>query len=794
MNQEVRFKSNEKTNNKILSLVVDKLYEEPIKASFREILSNAIDECVVANRNQQKETKEDVVVILESNNDKISITVKDYGRGISPDSINELYQSLFESTKEEEEDLIGSYGIGRLSPLSYSSSYNFKTVHDDTVYEYSLFKTDNGISLSLDDSYPKTTEMTGTEVYLPKVPSELSYIKEIRKQVTEAARFCPINIKLFENTKEVSIKDINDYNLFRGEEFAFDLDCQKNIGNSDSGSGIFVSINIGSMSYEIPKDILVSIRNRINNEGRLDSGFIFCIRPNIKRTVVNNYEKSNLYLFANQSDIDLNTSRERIQNTPKSQKFILNRLISFTRSAMINWKIDLNSLEEKEDLKQRCPCKELKEQLADFKAITYKGYRVTFDLENNYLFCGRTNYLFDIKSNEPFPITRVKMESRLGSLYLYKANNLDFSIPELNLLYMLKSNTKSELEKRIKSTTSLSVDIGSTDRYIQTENLKNTKWVVYDILSDQIKTKTAIKKANLDTESCYFVYSYQSKEELKSLESLNELGIIELHDLGLVKTNKKKKELKPLEKIVDVTDSDFLSRIYTYLGSKKITKKDFLDPNNLLVYIKDPSVRMFHFFNSIKTRIALLEYYGYSTMTLIYPKLKSVNDSEAEIKDILFQEKRNNVIIDKDAANSLEKDKTKSSLSSLELSGEKEDIKAIDIWCFMLRHSTGDNSYIIDYLSFINYLDCFNIKPREKFKEFVEKRYNEPLPIHELTNVKMINDHFEFSFEDETKHPVFELLLILYDIKLDLLNALHPLIESHTKAGYVKQLFDELNK
>ena len=103
------------TNPAMFTLLTSKLYTYPSRAVIREWSTNAIDACVASN----KPVKFDVHLPTPL---QPYFKVRDYGSGLSNDSINSLYCTLGASTKRDSNELTGSFGIGRLAGLSYGSA------------------------------------------------------------------------------------------------------------------------------------------------------------------------------------------------------------------------------------------------------------------------------------------------------------------------------------------------------------------------------------------------------------------------------------------------------------------------------------------------------------------------------------------------------------------------------------------------------------------------------------------------------------------------------------------------
>ncbi len=119
----------------IFDILSSKIYNNKIGAIVREIISNAID----ANYESKTNRKVDIhlpVVGAEY------FTVRDYGIGINGSRIN-VFVSFGDSTKRDDPNAIGYYGMGSKSPFSYSDSFYITTWYDGFKHEYMAYIDDN---------------------------------------------------------------------------------------------------------------------------------------------------------------------------------------------------------------------------------------------------------------------------------------------------------------------------------------------------------------------------------------------------------------------------------------------------------------------------------------------------------------------------------------------------------------------------------------------------------------------------------------------------------------------------
>lgn len=133
-------------------------YKDTILAAIREIFCNAVDAMVEAGKNPA------LIEVSLPTNLSLEFKIRDFGNGLSRDSLLNLYSKFGKSTKRNSNNLIGGLGIGKAAPLAYSELMTVVSVHDGirTVGMVHINE-DNHTYVTLADSVP-TEEPSGVEV------------------------------------------------------------------------------------------------------------------------------------------------------------------------------------------------------------------------------------------------------------------------------------------------------------------------------------------------------------------------------------------------------------------------------------------------------------------------------------------------------------------------------------------------------------------------------------------------------------------------------------------------------
>lgn len=154
------------TNAHVFKMLTTNIYSDVILAGIRELSTNGIDGCKAGNL----PIKYDVHVPTISNP---TFSVRDYGVGISQDQMMSFYTTMGASNKRDSNSYNGQFGIGKLAPLAYATSFTVKSYFNLEVHEY-LVSIDNGIPIIVKLSSKPTTAANGLEVSYLVQPSDIS--------------------------------------------------------------------------------------------------------------------------------------------------------------------------------------------------------------------------------------------------------------------------------------------------------------------------------------------------------------------------------------------------------------------------------------------------------------------------------------------------------------------------------------------------------------------------------------------------------------------------------------------
>ena len=149
----------------IITILSSNLYSNPEESFLRETISNAWDSHIEAGSSEPI-----VLSILKNINNKnlCTISIRDFGTGISPDRFKEIYLNIGSSTKRDSNSYIGAFGIGRFSALSCSNVVHITSYYEGYAYSYIMMKNNDKINIDLINT-ELTAEHNGVDVKITNV-------------------------------------------------------------------------------------------------------------------------------------------------------------------------------------------------------------------------------------------------------------------------------------------------------------------------------------------------------------------------------------------------------------------------------------------------------------------------------------------------------------------------------------------------------------------------------------------------------------------------------------------------
>lgn len=158
-----------------------KQYSKIVDSIVRELVSNARDASYMNNEKRY-------LVKLTQN----EFVVKDWGSGMSEEFMTTRYSCIGDSTKRDEDNAIGAFGIGRLSPLNYSG-YTIKTTFEGYTTTWYLVM-DNTIEFKFLGKQVAEEGEVGTTIIIPIKRGDYYEFKQSVQNLLEHFENCILDI------------------------------------------------------------------------------------------------------------------------------------------------------------------------------------------------------------------------------------------------------------------------------------------------------------------------------------------------------------------------------------------------------------------------------------------------------------------------------------------------------------------------------------------------------------------------------------------------------------------------
>lgn len=148
--------------------ILSSFYSEPILAIPRELGANAWDSHVAAKNTGR------MFEVHAPNQLEPWFSVRDYGTGLSPEQIDSIYTTYFESTKTSDNNSDGCMGLGSKTPFNYADNFNVTSWFAGKKHVYNCFIDETGSPNIMPVATENSTEHTGLEVKFAVKISDIS--------------------------------------------------------------------------------------------------------------------------------------------------------------------------------------------------------------------------------------------------------------------------------------------------------------------------------------------------------------------------------------------------------------------------------------------------------------------------------------------------------------------------------------------------------------------------------------------------------------------------------------------
>ena len=235
-------------NSKMFKTLSGSLYQDKPGSIVREIVCNAVDAHRAAG------TSDIPVEVHVPNALEPWFSVKDYGVGLSDDSVRKVYAIYGLSTKDQSNDEIGAFGLGAKTPFAYTDQFIISSIFDGVKRIYVAVIGNDGLPHISLQSESDTDEHPGVEVTLAVNDADnRSFHRAIRDQL----RFLPVLPKLVNNLDGLAIMDISQGVKMSNEYVTIYEETSSPVnGIWVTQGGVGYPLNLASLGVDIPSNVM----------------------------------------------------------------------------------------------------------------------------------------------------------------------------------------------------------------------------------------------------------------------------------------------------------------------------------------------------------------------------------------------------------------------------------------------------------------------------------------------------------------------------------------------------------
>ena len=299
-----------------VEILTKKVYTDIPRAIVRELVFNGVDACVKAR------TKDPVEVYLPTDSNP-SLVIEDFGCGMSPREIDEVYKVFFKSSKQNNNREVGMMGLGAKTPFAYTDQFTLSTCKNGRKRSYVIFLNESGIP-DISEVGDESCDRSGTRVEMPVKRKDFddfyrAMIKTMMfmKNPPVIKRGEDVLLATYKNTHRIGGADPLAAMKFEMTEWQNDLIWGEISPDTTMGEtmnmfgGSSYGVIMGDIYYQVDSSV-------INQDGMKD--LMMYPTPN------GSYREEKV-IRLNIGDVDIQTSREALNYTDKTKKVLRSKFI-----------------------------------------------------------------------------------------------------------------------------------------------------------------------------------------------------------------------------------------------------------------------------------------------------------------------------------------------------------------------------------------------------------------------------------------------------------------------------------
>ena len=324
------------TSSKSFDIVSNRIYKNKKESIIRELIANGIDACVAINSIEPIIVHYPEFKNIDGKIDDLFF-IQDFGIGMTKEIFQNVFCNYFTSTKENNKDLIGGYGLGGKTPFMYTDIFFIETTSPEDkirrTFELSLI---NGIAAF---NHIKIYDIPNSEIMGTKISFKLKSEEDIKPFYAPLIKYLASSHKIKSNIylslEDYEIKYTNGYQYILFDEvlayynhtlnqlFNFKLYSYKYYSFNDESSYDNIDICYNNYIYKLSVNNLEIDRKLLNNYYKSFILFNKIKNDNNKDELASDI----LYIDNKKVALELTVSRENISKTDSNNEIISNCLM-----------------------------------------------------------------------------------------------------------------------------------------------------------------------------------------------------------------------------------------------------------------------------------------------------------------------------------------------------------------------------------------------------------------------------------------------------------------------------------
>lgn len=305
----------------ILDIIRSKVYADPIGSICREILTNASDAHIEAGIADQ------AIEVTLPNAFSNDVVIRDFGPGISPGRMADVYAKYGVSTKTKSNDQVGSFGIGSKSVFSYTPQFTvISTTRITDQLDVDFFNESCNATHSLQELQGKVIK----SIFVPHLTDDnMGGVNLVSVTVTNDHTGLAVHIPVQSKDVKTFVSGIIKYTAFWNV---------RPIVHGDNVTWPEQNIYLSGVGWEIlNKSECQYVYSSSGRQNIVISNIPYPIDftqfENIKE--INSLKNVQFNLFFNTGELSVSASREQIYYNDKTKLKLIERMVSTIKEVEI---------------------------------------------------------------------------------------------------------------------------------------------------------------------------------------------------------------------------------------------------------------------------------------------------------------------------------------------------------------------------------------------------------------------------------------------------------------------------